>query len=457
MKTIINDNFMLHGKTAQRLYHTYAENMPIIDYHCHISPELIAKDYRFRSITELMLGGDHYKWRLMRSDGIDEKYMTGDAGDFEKFEKFAQVLPRAIGNPLYHWTHLELKRYFGIDEALTPESCRRIYERCNELLAQPDYSVRGLIRKYNVEVICTTDDPLDTLEWHRKIKADGFETAVYPAYRPDKAVNIDRDTFLPYVGRMGTENFDDFLAYLAKTMDYFAENGCRISDHALDYVPYAAGDAKAVFDKRLAGGEITAHEADVFKTYMICFFGREYARRGWVMQLHIGALRNNNTRMFRRLGPDTGFDSINDRNIAESLSRLLDSLDADNSLPKTILYSLNPCDNYTLGTMLGNFQGSEAKGKIQLGSGWWFNDQRDGMEAQLQALANLGVLGNFVGMLTDSRSFVSYTRHEYFRRILCNLLGKWVDNGEYPEDYETLGNIVKGISYENARNYFKFD
>ena len=455
--SIITDNFMLHGDTAKALYKKFAEPMPVIDYHCHISPELIAKDYKFKSITELMLGGDHYKWRMMRSNGVDEKYMTGDADDYEKFLAFAKSLPRAIGNPLYHWTHLELKRYFGIDECLNEKTCRSIYDRCNELLKRDEYSVRGLIKRYNVKAICTTDDPLDSLEWHKKIKEDGFETKVYPTFRPDKAVNIDKDTFMPYLEQMGVASFDEFCKVLIEKIDYFKENGCRLSDHALEYVPYEEGDAETVFNKKLAGEALSQKEVDVFKTFVLRMCAKKYAEYDWAMQVHIGALRNNNTRMFEKLGPDTGFDSINDLCIAEKLSMLLNSLEYENKLPKTILYTLNPKDNYTLGTMLGNFQGSGIRGKIQFGSGWWFNDQRDGMVEQMKSLANLGVLGNFVGMLTDSRSFVSYTRHEYFRRILCNLIGNWVDNGEYPYDEEMLGEIVRGISYENAVSYFKFD
>ena len=455
--SIINDNFMLHGDTAKVLYKKFAEPMPVIDYHCHISPELIAKDYKFKSITELMLGGDHYKWRMMRSNGVDEKYMTGDADDYEKFLAFARSLPRAIGNPLYHWTHLELKRYFGIDEALNEKTCRSIYDRCNELLKKDEFSVRGLIKRYNVKAICTTDDPLDSLEWHKKIKEDGFETKVYPTFRPDKAVNIDKDSFLPYIEQMKVESFDEFCDLLLEKIDHFKENGCRLSDHALEYVPYEEGDAEAVYNKKLAGDTLTQKEVDVFKTYLLRLCAKKYADYGWAMQIHIGALRNNNTRMFEKLGADTGFDSINDLCIAEKLSMLLNSLEYENKLPKTILYTLNPKDNYTLGTMLGNFQGSGIRGKIQFGSGWWFNDQRDGMLEQMRSLANLGVLGNFVGMLTDSRSFVSYTRHEYFRRILCNLVGNWVDNGEYPYDEEMLGDIIRGISYENAVTYFGFD
>jgi len=453
--SFINDKFMLQNETAQKLYNDYAKDMPIIDYHCHISPKMIADDAKFRNITELMLGGDHYKWRQMRSNGVDEKYITGDSTDYEKFEKWAETLPYAIGNPLYHWTHLELKRYFGIDETLSPKTVKSIWDRCNELLATDEFSVRNLILKSNVDIICTTDDPLDTLEYHKAIKESGFKTKVLPTFRPDKAVEIGKETFLPYVKDMGVETFEEFCAKLIERLHFFHENGCRLSDHALEYVPYAEGDAKSVYVKKLAGEELTKEEIDVFKTYVLKLCAKEYTKLDWAMQLHIGALRNNNSKMYEKMGPDVGFDSINDLCIAEALSAFLNSLEVDDCLPKTILYTLNPKDNYVLGTMLGNFQKAPTPGKIQFGSGWWFNDQRDGMQEQMKALGNLGLLGRFVGMLTDSRSFVSYTRHEYFRRIFCNLIGTWVENGEYPADYDMLETIVKGVSYNNAKDYFK--
>ncbi len=456
MKQFMDKDFMLQGETAKHLYHTYAADLPIIDYHCHISPELIAKDHRFASITELMLGGDHYKWRAMRSFGIDERMMTGDGDDYEKFLAFATMMPYAIGNPLYHWTHLELQRYFGITKPLSPATAREIYDRANELLASDGYTARGLIARSNVEAICTTDDPLDDLRFHKQIKESGFCTKVLPTFRPDKAVNIHKPTFLPYIRETGVKTYAELLAWLESRIDYFHAAGARLSDHGLDYVPYAEGDPAPIFEKALAGETVTAAEAEIFGTAMLRFCGAAYAKRGWTMQIHVGAIRNNNTNMYKKLGPDTGFDSIGDTRLAEPLSRLLDSLDTDDLLPKTILYSLNPGDNYTLATMMGNFQRAPFRSKIQLGSGWWFNDQRDGMEAQLRAFANLGVLGCFVGMLTDSRSFVSYPRHEYFRRILCNLLGSWVDAGEYPNDEESLAAIVRGICYENAKSYFCF-
>jgi len=405
--SFINDNFMLKNETAKELYDK-VKDLPIIDYHCHISPKMIAENYKFKNAFELFLGGDHYKWRQMRTNGIDERYITGDADDYEKWEKFAETMPLLIGNPLYHWTHLELKRYFDIDETLSEKTAKDIWDKVNACLAKDEFSVQGLIKMSNVETICTTDAPYDTLEYHRQLK--DFGTKVVPAFRPD---------------------LDNIKSDIGERMDFFHENGCRLSDHAVDKM-----------------------DDDIIEK--LVFLGEEYAKRGWVWQLHIGALRNNNTRMFEKLGPDTGFDSVNDFQIAEGLSKILDSLEKKGMLPKTILYTLNPKDNYVLGTMLGNFQGDSIPGKIQFGSGWWFNDQRDGMESQMRALANLGMLSRFVGMLTDSRSFVSYTRHEYFRRILCNLLGKWVEEGEYPCDMETLEKIAGDISYRNAKEYFGF-
>jgi len=405
---IINDNFMLKNETAKKLYNDFAKDMPIIDYHCHLSPKMIAEDYRFKNTYDLFLGGDHYKWRQMRSNGIDENMITGDGDDFEKWCKFAETMPLLIGNPIYHWTALELKRYFDIDIPLNPQNAKEIWDKCNEMLKKDEFSAKNLIRRSNVKVICTTDNPYDTLEYHEQLK--DFETKVLPTFRPDLN-NIKPD--------------------ITERMDYFHVHGCRLSDHAIDQID----------DKLIE---------------TLVFLGKEYAKRGWVMQLHIGALRNNNTHMFEKLGPDTGFDSVNDFMLAESISKLLDSLEKEDLLPKTILYCLNPKDNYVLGTMLGNFQKGPTPGKIQFGSGWWFNDNRDGMQEQLKALANLGLLGRFVGMLTDSRSFVSYPRHEYFRRILCNLLGTWVEEGEYPEDFDALKEIVEGICYKNALNYFNF-
>ena len=450
---IINDTFMLKNKPAKKLY-AMVKDLPIIDYHCHLSPKMIAENYKFRNAYDLFLGGDHYKWRQMRTNGVDEEYITGGADEYEKFLAFARTLPMLIGNPIYHWTHLELKRYFGIDEPLTEKNAREVWDKCNACLARDDYRARELILRSNVEVICTTDDPADTLEYHAQLK--DFSVKVLPTFRPDKAVEIGKDTFIPYIESIGVKSYDELVKWIKERICYFDSFGCRLSDHGLEYVPFAEGDPKAAFDKRMAGESLSAYEADSFKTAIIKACAEEYTRLGWAMQVHIGALRNNNRRMFEKLGPDTGFDSINDLCVAENLSSLLNSLEYENALPKTILYTLNPKDNYVLGTMIGNFQKAPTAGRIQFGSGWWFNDQRDGMEAQMQALANLGMISRFVGMLTDSRSFVSYPRHEYFRRILCNLIGKWVDEGEYPEDYEVLGKIVRGIAYENAKNYFNF-
>ncbi len=451
--SFINDNFMLKNEPAKKLY-SMVKDLPIIDYHCHLQPKQIAENYQFKNAFDLFLSGDHYKWRQMRSGGIDEKYITGDADEYEKFKAFASVMPKLIGNPLYHWTHLELKRYFDIDETLNEESCERIWNKCNECLAKPEFRAKELIRRSNVEIICTTDDPIDTLEYHKALQ--GFSTKILPTFRPDKAVEIGKETFIPYIEATGVKSYDELIAWIKERIAFFNEMGCRLSDHALEYVPYGIGDAKAAFDKRMAGGTLTKCETDSFKCAVLKACAEEYTKLGWTMQLHIGALRNNNKKMYARLGADTGYDSINDLAIAEDLAAFMNLLEEASVLPRTILYTLNPKDNYVLGTMLGCFQDATVPGKIQFGSGWWFNDQRDGMEAQMQALANLGTLSNFVGMLTDSRSFVSYPRHEYFRRIMCNLIGGWVADGEYPEDYKALEKIVTGIAYYNAKNYFTF-
>ena len=450
----ITDDFMLKNEVAKKLYHEYSKALPIIDYHCHLSPEQIASDYKFKNAYDLFLGGDHYKWRQMRSNGVPEEYITGNAPDFEKFGMWAKTMPLLIGNPLYHWTHLELLRYFGIEDALTPENAKYVWDKCNEMLADDAFSAKNLIRRSNVEALCTTDDPLDSLEYHKELQS--FETKVLPTFRPDKLVEIGKDTFIPYIEAVGKKSFSELLLWVTERIEFFHKMGCRLSDHALEVVPFAVGDAEAVYDKRLAGGVLTQEEIDIFRTALLKHCAKEYTRLGWAMQIHIGALRNNSRQMFEKLGADTGFDSINDLSIAEKLSAFLSDLEYSDALPKTILYTLNPKDNYVLGTMMGNFQKAPQAGKIQFGSGWWFNDNRDGMEAQLQAFANLGLLGKFVGMLTDSRSFVSYPRHEYFRRILCNLLGKWVTEGKYPNDEKYLKEIVEGISYKNAKEYFRF-
>lgn len=454
---IINEKFMLYNKTGEKLFNDFARDMPIIDYHCHLAPELIEKDYKFKDAYDLFLSGDHYKWRQMRSFGIDEEYITGEKSGYEKWLSFAKVMPYLIGNPLYHWTALELKRYFDIDLDLNEDNAMEIWNICNEKLQSDNFSARALINKSNVEIICTTDDPSDNLEAHRKIAEDkSFRTKVLPTFRPDKVIGIDKPWFDEYISINKIDTYDKLIKWLNDRIEYFNNHGCSLADHGLDYVPYEKGDAKSVFEKKINGKVLTREEIDIFKTLIMKECAERYAKLGWTMQLHIGALRNNNTRMFKLLGADTGFDSINDLCVAEKLSAFLNDLDKDDMLPKTILYTLNPKDNYVLGTMLGNFQRGPVSSKIQFGSGWWFNDNRDGMEEQMKCLANLGVLGKFVGMLTDSRSFVSYPRHEYFRRILCNLIGGWVEKGEYSNDKSALEKIVKGICYSNAKEYFGF-
>ena len=451
--SFINDNFMLKTKTARKLY-SMVKDLPIIDYHCHLSPKMIAENYQFKNAFDLFLGGDHYKWRQMRTNGIDEELITGDGDEYEKFKAFARTVPMLIGNPIYHWTHLELKRYFGIDETLSEDTCEAIWNKCNECLAKEEFRAQGLILRSGVEVICTTDDPADTLEYHEMLV--NFPTKILPTFRPDKAVDINKETFVPYIEMIGVKSYPELEKWIRARIAYFNAHGCRLSDHSLEYVPYSEGDPVSAFNKRMAGEELNKEDIDSFKCGILKVCAEEYTTLGWAMQLHIGALRNNNRKMYEKIGPDTGFDSINDLCIAEALSAFMNSLEAADCLPKTILYTLNPKDNYVLGAMLGNFQKAPMPGKIQFGSGWWFNDQRDGMEAQMRALSNLGMLSRFVGMLTDSRSLVSYPRHEYFRRILCNLIGKWVEDGEYPADFKILEKIVKGICYENAKNYFKF-
>lgn len=456
MKGIIEKDFLLKTETAKHLYHEVAAKQPIIDYHCHLSPELIAKDYTFTNIGELMLAGDHYKWRAIRSFGIEEALVTGNADWREKFRAFATMLPFAIGNPLYHWTHLELARYFDINEPLCAANADAIYDRCTAKMADGSFSTRQLIERSGVEALCTTDDPQDDLRWHKQIKESGWHVKVLPTFRPDKAVNIHKEGFLDYVAATGANTLDELKAWLTARIDYFAAHGCRLADHGLDFMPAEAGDAATAFAKALRQETVSTGERDAYMTELLLHCAREYAKRGWCMQIHVGALRNGNTRQFRILGPDTGYDSIAETTVAAPLAKILDALEMTDELPKTILYSLNPKDNYTLATLMGSFQSAPTRGKLQLGSGWWFNDQKDGMQAQLKALGNLGVLGTFVGMLTDSRSFVSYPRHEYFRRILCDLIGDWVENGEYPNDTEALAAIVKAICYENAKQYFNF-
>lgn len=468
MKEFMDKDFLLSSETAKTLFHKYAENMPIIDYHCHINPKEIYEDRKFENITQVWLGGDHYKWRLIRSNGVDEKYITGsESTDREKFQKFAEALPKAIGNPLYHWTHLELRRYFGYNGVLNGDTAEEVWNICNEKLRGDDLSVRSIIARSNVKLICTTDDPADTLEWHKAILADKTcKVRVLPAWRPDKIMNIEKKDFPDYVKRLskasGTEihTMKDVYAALRNRMDFFGEMGCKASDHGMNYIMYcpaAEADLEKILKKGLSGAALTQNEVDEYKYALLLFLGREYAKRGWVMQLHYGTIRDTNAQMFRRLGPDTGFDTMATHNTAEGLVRFMNALYETGELPKTVLYSLNPNDNEMLDTVLGAFQGTEAAGKIQHGAAWWFNDTKTGMQAQLTSLANLSILGNFIGMLTDSRSFLSYTRHEYFRRILCNLLGTWVENGEYPWDEKALGKMVQDISFNNANRYFGFN
>ena len=461
MKPFMDKDFLLESETARVLYHEHASGMPIADYHCHVSPREIYEDKHFENITEVWLSGDHYKWRVMRANGIDERYITGDADPYEKFLAFATSLPKAIGNPMYHWCHLELQRFFGYYGVLSADTAKEVWDLTKEKLSQPDMGVRGLIRMSNVAFIGTTDDPIDSLEWHEKLASDTtFQTVVAPSFRPDKALNAEKPGYLDYLAKLeevtGIEIHDlkSLKAALRNRIEYFHAHGCKASDHGLDTMVWAPGNAQMVLQKALSGDTVTLLEAEVLKTDLLLFCAREYHRLGWVMQLHYNCIRNPNSKMFSRLGPDTGFDCIGPDNGARKLARLLDALYAEDALPKTILYSLDAGDNEVLDTLIGAFGGDGIPGKMQHGSAWWFNDNRQGMVDQLTSLANLNLLGNFVGMLTDSRSFLSYTRHEYFRRILCNLIGKWVENGEYPADMALVGGIVRDICYHNAKRYF---
>ncbi|AHW60539.1 glucuronate isomerase [Draconibacterium orientale] len=466
MKQFMDKDFLLQTDVAKELYHNHAAKMPIFDYHCHINPQEIAEDKEYDNITQLWLYGDHYKWRGMRTNGVDEKYCTGNASDWEKFEKWAETVPHTLRNPLFHWTHLELKKFFGIDKVLSPATAREIWEECNAKLQTPEYSCRGIIKMANVHTICTTDDPVDSLEYHRAIKADGFETKVLPAWRPDKAMAVENAASynaylseLEEAANINIKSFGDLMDALDDRHEYFHLNGCRLSDHGVETIlaeDYTEAEIEKIFSKVRKGGTLTKEEVVKFQSCMLYEFGIMDHSRGWTQQFHIGALRNNNTRLFKKLGPDTGFDSIGDFDIARPLSRLLDRLDMENKLSKTILYNLNPRDNELMATMIGNFQDGSVPGKMQYGSGWWFLDQKDGMEKQMQALSNLGLLSRFVGMLTDSRSYLSYSRHEYFRRTLCNLLGNDVENGEIPYDMELLGSMVENICFNNAKAYFNF-
>lgn len=462
----MDDDFLLDTPSAKKLFHEYAEHMPICDYHCHLSPKEIYENRQPENISQLWLSGDHYKWRAMRSAGVEEKYCTGDAAPKEKFEKFAYALQYCIGNPLYHWAHIELQRYFGIDTPLNAKTAQDIYERANQAIASGDFRPQSLIKKSNVKVVCTTDDPVDNLEYHKLLKGtDGFDCKVLPSFRPDKALNIHLDGFAEYIKTLGEsakveiQSYRDVIDALLKRADYFDSVGCKVSDQAFEYVPFAKAEdeeIERIFKKAMNGERITAEESDKYRTPVLLALGKKYHQLGWAMEIHIGAIRNNSTRMFEKLGADTGFDSVGDCEIAIKLSRFLDALDYENALPKTILFNLNDKDNTVLATMLGNFQSSEADSKIQFGPAWWFLDTMDGMTNQMKALGNLGVLGKFVGMETDSRSFTSYGRHEYFRRIMCRLLGRWVEDGWYAFDEDILKEIIQGICYNNAMKYFGF-
>ncbi len=461
----LSEDFLLNTAAARKLYHDYAEPLPIIDYHCHISPKEVYENRNFENITQVWLGGDHYKWRLIRSNGVPEEEITGSAPDRIKFQRFAEALPLAIGNPMYHWTHLELKRFFEIDTALNTDTAEDIWCRCNELLQTPEFSVRGLISRSKVDMIGTTDDPADSLIWHQKIAEEGaMKTKVLPSFRPDKVVNIQKSGFREAVLQLAEvlgspiASAKDLKRALTERLEFFCRTGCKISDHGLDAMVFCqAGDEEVeeAFGLAMEGKVLTERQAAVFRSAILLHLGKEYSRLGVVMQIHFGCLRNTNTKKFHLLGADAGFDTIAGGGDGSGLAKLLDALDRVDALPKTIVYSLDPKDNELIDTIIGAFQGPECPGKIQHGSAWWFNDTKSGMEQQLLSLANLSILGNFVGMLTDSRSFLSYTRHEYFRRILCAFLGNLVENGEYPEDYKMLGKIVEGISYYNAKRYFE--
>jgi glucuronate isomerase len=466
MKAFMDENFLLQNKTAEELYHQYAKDMPIIDYHCHLPPQEIGNDHQFSNMTKIWLDGDHYKWRAMRALGVDEKYCTGDASDYEKFEKWAYTVPYTLRNPLYHWTHMELRRPFGVTKLLNPSTAREIYDQTTAMLNTPAFSARGIMRRMNVELVCTTDDPIDNLEHHIKTRNDGFVVKVLPTWRPDKAMMVeDTETFNNYLLKLeeltniDIRDFDDFVGALKLRHDFFHEQGCRLSDHGIETIiaeDYTDYKVKEIFARVRMKIDLSVDEVLKFKSAMLYHFAIMDHSKGWVQQFHLGALRNNSSRMFKKLGADKGFDSIGDFEMAKPLSRFLDRLDSTNQLAKTIIYNLNPRDNELLATMAGNFNDGSVAGKIQFGSGWWFLDQKDGMQKQMNALSSLGLLSQFVGMLTDSRSFLSYPRHDYFRRILCNLLGTDIENGEIPNDMELVGGMVKDICYNNAKKYFGF-
>lgn len=466
MKQFLDENFLLNSTTAEKLYHGYAADMPIIDYHCHLSPKEIAEDKQFDNLTQIWLNGDHYKWRAMRTNGIEERFITGTAPDNEKFEKWASTVPYTIRNPLYHWTHLELQRYFGITDMLNEQSAPRIYEHCTGKLQTPDFSVKNILRKMNVAVVCTTDDPIDSLEHHIQLKLEGFEIPILPAFRPDNAMNVeDAVKFNTYIQKLeavsntAVTNYTNYLEALKQRHDFFAATGCMVSDHGLDTLyadQYTGAEIGKLFDKIRSSKALEEAEKRKFKSAMLVQFAEWDWEKGWVQQYHIGALRNNNSRMLQQLGADTGWDSIGDYSQAQAVSRFMDRMDRKNKLAKTILYNLNPADNELMASMAGNFNDGSVEGKIQYGSAWWFMDQKDGMTRQINALSNMGLLSRFIGMITDSRSFLSFPRHEYFRRILCNILGEEIENGELPNDIEWVGKIVKDICFFNAMNYFKF-
>ncbi len=466
MKRFLDENFLLHSKTAERLYHDYARDLPIIDYHCHLPPDDIANNTKFKNLTHAWLNGDHYKWRAMRANGIDEAYITGNKTDVEKFQQWAATMPYTLRNPLYHWTQLELQRYFGVNEILAPDTALKIYHECTAKLQEPDFAVQNLIKKMNVEVACTTDDPLDSLLYHQKIKQDGYTVKVLPAFRPDKAMNTDNIPALnSYIGRLKEitgctiNSFDDYLLALKNRHDYFAANGCSVSDHGLEHMyaeNYTHKDISAIFKKIRQNEALLPAEVLKFKSAMLFNFALWDHEKGWVQQYHLGALRNNNSRAYKNIGPDTGYDSIGDFKQATALSKFLNKLDREDKLAKTIIYNLNPADNEVIAAMIGNFNDGSVAGKIQYGSGWWFLDQKDGMTKQLNALSNIGLVSKMVGMLTDSRSFLSFPRHEYFRRIVCNLFAQDIENGELPDDLQWTGKIVQDICYFNAKSYFDF-
>jgi glucuronate isomerase len=466
MKQFLDDHFLLHTETAKLLYHDYARKMPVIDYHCHLPPAQIAEDKQFENITQAWLYGDHYKWRAMRTNGVPESFCTGDKPDREKFIQWAATVPYTLRNPLYHWTHLELQRYFNVHQLLSPDTANGIYDTCSALLQTPAYSTRNLLRKMNVTTVCTTDDPVDSLEHHARLKEEGFEIPVLPAFRPDHAMNIeDPVKYAQYLQKLeaasgvSISTYNDLLTALHKRHDFFASMGCRVSDHGIEEVyaeDYAPSEIEKIFYDVRAGKIVEQHAIRQFKSALLYELAIWDYEKGWVQQYHLGALRNNNTRMMRLLGPDTGWDSIGDFSQARGLAKFLDKLDSQDKLAKTILYNLNPADNELLATMIGNFNDGSIAGKIQFGSAWWFLDQKDGMTKQLNALSNMGLLSRFVGMLTDSRSFLSYPRHEYFRRILCSLFGEEIEQGELPKDIEWIGKVIQNICYHNAKEYFQF-